>query len=155
MPRPDPKELHEFCRNVCLGDEDAMRFCDMWMTYCHAIDDLIDTMEDGRPTMTPETILEIFALAAHLYNSKFFIANQPRLYPVAIMITNAYADSVLWEKSPVLRRRRIADVLRCCGNEMFFLVALLCGGWQHMRKLSPLIRERSWQLQHDEHDQPD
>lgn len=158
MPQDNPeftgKGLHEFCAEVCRGDMSAMTFCDLWFNYCHGIDDLIDTMEDGRPTMKPEAILKLFGIAATLYNCPFYVRNQAALFMPVLTITNAYADSVAWEKSSVSRRRKIADVLRCCGNEMFFVVALIVGGWQHMRDLSPKIRERSWVLQHDENDNP-
>lgn len=146
--------IHAFAERVCLGNLEALQFCDLWFRYCHSIDDLIDTMEDGRPTMKPEAIIEIFAVAAGIYNCSFYIKNQPMLMPVVLLVTSAYADSVQFEKSPVNCHRKIGDVLRCCGNEMFFAVAMITGGWRHARGLSPAIREASWKLQHDENDNP-
>lgn len=148
------KGLEEFCAALCLNNSEAMAFCEMWFIFCHACDDLIDNMEDGRPTTPPENILSTFALAAVLYNSPFYVQHRNMLFPMVLSVTNAYADSVAWERSPIQRRRNIADVLRCCGNEMLFIVAMIIGGWKHARKVSPIIRERSWVLQHDENDQP-
>lgn len=143
--------LEEFCAEVCLGNKEAMEFCTLWFHYCHLIDDLVDSIE--RPEH--EKLLEAFALANALYTTKFYQQNQYQLHPMVMMITNAYADSVKWEKSSSKRRSTIADVLRCVGNEMFFTVAYVCGGWQHQRSVSSRIRERSWELQHDSNDQPD
>lgn len=139
---------------LCKGDQEAMAFNDMWYRYCHAIDDLIDTMEDGRPMMNAEQMLEIFALAAMLYNSPFFVRHRDVLFPIALQVTNSYSDSVAWEQSPINRRRIMADCLRTCGNEMFNMVALIKGGWKHLRDLSPKIRERDWLGQHTEDDKP-
>lgn len=146
--------LDELSKEVCKGDSDAMLFCGLWFGYCHAIDDLIDNMEDGRATTRPEEILKMLVTAAVIYNSNFYRRHQEQLFPMVISITNAYADSVAWERSPCKSHRVIADVLRCVGNEMFFMVALLCGGYDHMRTMSPKIRDRSWRLQHDDQDRP-
>jgi len=154
MENESNKSAHAFAQEVCRGDKNALVFCDLWYSYCHGIDDLIDTMEDGRPTMSPEQILAIFANAALLYNCPFYIANRSHLFPMVLSVTNAYADSVAWEKSSVNRRRVIADVLRTCGDEMFFIVAMIIGGWEHMRGLSARIREQDWLLQHDSNDNP-
>ena len=118
----------------------------MWFVYCHAIDDLIDDVT--RPT--PERLLEVFIQANALFTCAFYQAFAATLQPVVLLITNAYADSVAWEGAAVTARGAISDVIRCNGNEMFFIVAMLCGGWKHARSLSARIRERSWQLQHDE-----
>lgn len=151
---PNNAECHAFTQEICCGNKDAAMFCALWYNYCHGIDDIIDTKEDGRPTMSNEQILGIFANAALLYNCPFFIAHRSNLFPIALMVTNMYADSVLWEKSPINRRRIMADAMRTCGDEMLFMVALICGGWEKMRDISPRIRERDWELQHDENDQP-
>lgn len=150
----EEQQLERCYMEICKGDADAILFCSAWMTYCHQIDDIIDTMEDGRPTMEPQEILSTFANAALIYNNPFYIKNQKMLFPVALLITNAYCDVVNYEKSPKKHLRAIADVIRCNGNEMFFMVAMLCGGYNHMRKYSNIIREKSWMLQHDENGNP-
>lgn len=139
---------------VCLGNAAALQCCDIWFDYCHGIDDVFDTRVDGRPTMTNAQLMKIFWAAAMLYNCEFYVAHQKQLFPIVIMVTNAYADVVDWERAPEERRRKIADVLRCCGNEFFFAVAMIVGGLNHMRAVSPRIRETSWTLQHDENGDP-
>lgn len=136
-------------RELCRDDAEAMGFCDLWYHYVHSIDDLLDTAEDGRPRMNSEQILEVFIDAALLYNHSFFRKHRELLFPVVLMVTNMFADSVAWEQSPIKQRRTIANVLSTCGDEMYVLVAMICGGWKHARDIGPRIRERDFTTQHD------
>jgi hypothetical protein len=139
--------LHAFAVEVCKGDKSAEEFVDLWYRYCHAIDDIVDTMEDGRPTAAPNFIVGTFILAAALYNCAFYRRHADVLYGCVLVVTNMYMDSVEWERSPKSHRRNIANVLRCCGDEMFFLVAMIVGGWAHARSVSLRIREKDFLLQ--------
>jgi hypothetical protein len=152
--KPDMEEAIKWNKALCGGDDDAMQFNDLWYRYCHGIDDLIDTMEDGRPKMNADQILELFITAAFLYNCPFYRKHREYLFTTVMLVTNSFGDSVLWEKSPLSRRRIMADCLRTCGDEMYYMVALICGGWKHMRNVSPAIRERDWLGQHDMKDNP-
>lgn len=154
---PTPSESEEYKKvnhALCCGNRDAMMFCDLWYNYCHGIDDLIDTMQDGRPKLTKEQTISLFFQAALLYNTTFFVRHQATLFPIVLQITNTYSDSVAWENSPKKHLRVMGDVFRTCGNEMYFMVALICGGEAHMRKFSQFIKERDWLGQHDEHGNP-
>lgn len=153
---PEQKEgkwsgLSDEVKALCKGNGQAIHFCSLWFLYCHRIDDLID----NRTGVTNDEILEMLLCAAAIYNCDFYIANRQMLYPIVLMVTNQFADSVAWENDSVEHRRKMADVLRCCGNEMFFAVAMLVGGWGHVRIWSPKIRERDWLLQHDEKGNPE
>lgn len=145
----DAAEAVKWNMALCQGSRDAMNFCDMWYQYCHGIDDLIDTLEDGRPTMSKEQIISLFLKAAVFYNSRFFVEHRDLLFPIALQTTNTYADSVAWENSSKAHLRIMGDVFRTCGNEMYFMVALICGGEAHMRTMSQQIKERDWIGQHD------
>lgn len=134
---------------ICLGNQDAMFFNDIWYKYCHGIDDLIDTMEDGRPTLNKDEIISQFFNAAVLYSSRFFRENCDMLLPIVLQITNEYADSVAWEGSPKKHLRLMADAMRTCGNKMYQIVALICGGEMHMKTIGRKIQERDWLAQHD------
>jgi hypothetical protein len=133
---------------VTNGNPVAAEWLDKWWKYIHAIDDIID--EDRGP----ESLLEVLASAAELYSHPFWLANWFHLRPLVITITNAYADSVAWEKSPEASERAMADVLRLGGIEMYCIVAGLCGGYGHMRKLSPRIRQHTWAANHDQQGNP-
>jgi len=139
---------------LCKADQNAMVFCDLWHRYCHAIDDLIDTMEDGRPIMSRDQMIGTFLQAAVLYNCAFFVAHRNLLFPIVLDITNVYMMSVQWEKAPQAHLRKMGDVFRTCGNRMYSMVALICGGEEHMRVMSRKITERDYLSQHDSNDQP-
>ena len=150
----DAQEAIKWNYRLCNGDREAMVFNDAWYRYVHGIDDLIDTMQDGRPRMSREQILELFILAAEIYNCPFYVRHREKLHAVVILVTNDYANSVAWEKSPLPHRRVMGDVFRTCGDTMYDMVAALCGGWKHLRNTSPAIRERDWIGQHDDRGNP-
>lgn len=137
----DANAAHAFAVEVCNGDQEALVFCNLWYTWCHFLDDLIDTMEDGRPTMNKETMIQGFLNSVLLYSCPFYRKHSDVLMSCVITVTNSYADSVAWERSPIEHRRNIGNILRTCGNEMFYLIACITGGISHMRNLSPKIRE--------------
>ena len=146
----DAEEARKWNVQLCCGNQDAMLFCDLVVRYVHGIDDLVDTLRDGRPRMSKEQMVSLFLNAAVLYNSGFYRANQNLLFPIVIQVTNTYMDSVAWEHCPAKHLRAMADVFRICGDEMFIMVALICGGEAHMRRMSAAIKERDWLRQHDE-----
>lgn len=142
-------KAREWCVKVCCGNQEAMELCDIAYNYFHGIDDLIDTMQDGRPLMNKEEMISLFFKAALFYNHPFYKKNQAILFPIILQITNTYADSVAWEQSPKAHLRAMGDVFRTCGNEFYIMIALLCGGEKHMRSFSAAIKERDWLMQHD------
>lgn len=132
------------------GNPDALRFLFHWNIFCHGIDDLIDA-----PTRaTPGEVIDAFAQANILYTHPFYQAHAVKLQMVVMLVTNAYADSVFWEHEKRSGLSAMADVLRFAGNEMVFAVALICGGYQHMRRISMRVRENSWITHHDETGKP-
>lgn len=145
----DGAEARKWNIELCKGRKDAMAFCDLWYNYCHGIDDLIDTMQDGRPLMSKRQIISLFFKAAILYNSPFYMENQQLLFPIILETTNTYTMSVEWENSPKEHLRILADVWRTCGNRMYSMIALICGGEIHMIEISKRINERDYVLQHD------
>lgn len=143
------KELSDLHKTICCGNLEAEEFCDLWFKAAHGIDDIFDTREDGRPTMTSEAIMKVFATLMEMYNCTFYLKFQRLLHPTLFVIHNTYCDVLAFEKAPESEKRAIADVERCSGNRIYDVVAAICGGYDHMRKLSPVIRQRSWLLQHD------
>lgn len=152
-----PAELQEadgWNMELCKGNVEAMAFGNSWYAYVHAIDDLLDTMQDGRPTMSKDQMLSVFFGAAILYNCPFYIKNQKLLFPIILDITNTYKVSVAWENSPQKHLRAMADVMRSCGSRMHSMVALICGGELHMQEMSRRILERDYIGQHDAEGNP-
>lgn len=155
MSEPTNEQLaHAFAKELCCGNADAQKFCELFYQYAHGLDDLIDCKEDGRPTMSNEDIMRLFSTAMLMYNCPFALRHQSLLFPAIVVVHNMYADSVAWEKSPLKHRRVMADAMRTCGDEIFNLVAHICGGYRHMRNLSGRIREADWLRQHNEDGTP-
>lgn len=153
--KPEDAEVaREWNKKLCCGNEDAMRFCDLWYGYVHGIDDLVDCSKDGRPLMSKRQMISLFWHAALLYNNNFYRANQALLFPLVLDITNSYTTSVEWEKSPIKHRRQIADLLRMAGNRMYSMVALICGGEAHSQNINQVLHEKDWLGQHDKHGNP-
>lgn len=153
--KEDARDAGQWATELCKSNQAAMAFCGSWYSLCHAWDDLVDTMIDGRPTMSKDQMIsEIGVKSAILYNSPFYVANKELLFPIILDITSTWRVSVAWEKSSILHRRLIADVFRTCGNRLYYFVALLCGGEQHAQDMILKIHERDWLGQHDEHGRP-
>lgn len=150
----DAQDAREWNAELCCGSESAMSCNDLFYKYCHAIDDLIDTMRDGRPRMSKDEILSIYFNAALFYNSSFFVANREMLFPIILDITATYAVSVGWENSPRWYHRKMADVFRTTGNRFYYMVALLCGGEAHALRMIRRIHERDFLGQHDKEGNP-
>lgn len=142
------RQLEALLADIIGQGSDADKFTRAFGAWCHAIDDVVDV------GATPETIVKNFALGAAVFTSNFYRAHADQLYPVVVLIANAYADSVAWEKSGEDWKRRQADVLRNCGNDMLLAVVLICGGYDAMRQVSQLIRETSHFRHHDEQGNP-
>lgn len=129
---------------VCNGDREAMDWlAHHWSPYVHGIDDIIDG-----DRCKPEDVLDTFARAALLYAHPFYLKNLLALQRLVLVITNAYADSVAWEKSEVQWQRDWSDHNRHVGMEMVIAVAQICGGYQHARAISKEQRVICW---HDHH----
>lgn len=129
---------------LTCGNQPAAQFLFVWREYVHQIDDLIDGDTEGS-----EAILKAFMLAAFVYTDPFFVAHMAALRQIAINCTNAYADSVKWEKAEGWRGQW-ADHYRHFASEMVLAVASICGGYEHMRKISLTIREMGWNEHHNE-----
>lgn len=128
---------------VTCGNESASDFLRLWSLYVHGIDDVIDEPKG------PEATLETFMLAAFVYTHPFFLANVLSLRQIAVNCTNAYADTVMWERSNEAWRRSFSDHYRHFGAEMVIAVAAICGGYRHARSISPALREICWKEHHD------
>lgn len=134
----------EYVSQLCCGNKLAMQWLQLWATYAHEVDDIID---GDRPD--PQDILATFALAIELYSHPFYLQHLEALRQVMLNTTNLYADTVAWEKSPTPWQAQVADAMRCCGNEVTLAVALICGGYRHARRVSLQHRELCWRNQHE------
>lgn len=133
---------------VCCGRPEAMQWLRLWREYVHAIDDVEDE------ETTPEFRQRIYVLALELYTHPFFKAHEQRLKQVVLNCTNAYADTLAWERSGIGWQREFADHYRHFGAEMVIAVAQLCGGYDHGRGISLELRATCWLEHHDKEGKP-
>lgn len=138
--------LLDLYKEAANGDPDALVFILAFHGFAHRIDDFVD----GEAALGPEELIELLMLANSLYSTPFYLANAPRLSGVVAGIANTYLDSVAWEKDMVEWKRKVADTIRLCGNDMVTAVAFITGGFTHMRKLSLRLREFAWHSQHED-----
>lgn len=134
--------------HACLGNPAAMAWLRLWREYVHAIDDIEDE------ETTPEFRQRTFVLALELYTHPFFRQHEERLKQVVLNCTNAYADTLAWEKSPIEWQRQFADHYRHFGAEMVIAVAQICGGYDHARGFSLELRTVCWLEHHNKDGKP-
>lgn len=138
-----------FLKSYLEKDVDALLWVLAYTTYVHAIDDIID----GDNTES-EHILKTFELAAIIYSYPWYLQNRHTLYPLVIMASNTYMDSVKLEKSNELWKQRVADALRQTGNEVILACIQIVGGIEARREASLKLREISWRTHHNELGEP-
>jgi hypothetical protein len=127
---------------VCAVNESAAQFLCLWAQYCHAIDDVVDgDVKDA------EGIIRAFALAPIVLGHPFYLENISALRVVALLVANMYADSEdMKDGKPWMKN--FANVYRHAGNEMILAVALICGGYEHVRAVSFEQRATCYDTQH-------
>ena len=138
------KDIGSIYAEATSGSEAARQWLAAWHFYCHAIDDLVD----GDVVLNTESMLDLLIQANSLYSMPFYTEHGIRLAPMVAQVTSTYADSVAWEKSDIEWKARIADVIRCCGNDMVLQVAWILGGYPRMRAISLSLREAAYHSQH-------
>jgi hypothetical protein len=120
-----------------------------YYTYVHAIDDFID----GDRTDF-QHFLRIQELAAIVYSNVFYQRNIASLYPLVMMASNSYMDSVAMEHKSEDWKRKVADSLRQHANELIIRVIEIVGGYEARREASLALREISWKSHHDSDGKP-
>lgn len=133
--------------SFCAGNAEAADWLAQWQAYVHAIDDQVDGAVD--PAERTEQLLGTLAGASELYTHPFFLRHAAQLQLLIVLVTSAYADSVAFEQSSTNWKREWADHWRHVGAEVALAVAYLCGGYLHLRQMSPELRSRCHWKHHD------
>lgn len=136
-------------KRLCCGDAGAEQWATLWQLYVHRIDDLVDGELQG-----PEELLRTFALAPVLYTHPFFQAHFKELRALVLLCTNAYADSVAFERAPEDWKRQWADHYRHFAIEVVLAVGQICGGYEHVRTFSADARSVCHWGHHDPDGKP-
>ena len=128
-------------------DPDAMLWVLGYATYVHAIDDIIDNdVPDDQHRQ--QFILKTFEFAEAIYSNIFYLRHISMLRPLIKSTSQAYMDSVLWEKSPEDWKRKVADAARQQGNDILLAIIEIVGGIEKRHEASLLLREVSYKMHH-------
>jgi len=140
------QELNGIIANGVAGAEDFLR---LWGCYLRAVDDVCDEQK-----WEPENILRVLMMACQFYSHPFYVRHVAKLQMPVLIATNLWTDSVRWEKEPEPWKRQWADVLRHSGNEVILAVAMICGGWEGMRRISAPLMAMCYVYHADKHGVP-
>lgn len=138
--------VDDFLRHAANGNPAGAEFLALWHRLNHEVDDVVD---EGK--WDSDSILEVLMLACMVYSSAFYRQHAERLSAVVLVATNTWLDSCKWEKDPALWKRRFAEVMRHAGNDVVYTVAMITGGWEHLRKISAPTMAASYIHQKDKH----
>lgn len=150
-PKTDPRLPHkvkqdnyakgqELKEELCLGNKEAEEFCDLWYNYIHDIDDLVDGDETDH--------IKVPFQAALLYKSAFYCQHKELLFPIVLSVTAQYKLSTMWEEDESWPKQKMSDVLRMAGNQMYGMIALILGGYEHQNNMLAKIYLADWEGQH-------
>lgn len=145
-----------FLKKYLADNPDALCWVLLYITYAHAIDDIIDGDKDG--TRSKEFILKVFEYAAILYSHVFYQINIHLLYSLVVMASNTYMDSVILEFSTVTSdkpwKNSAQDYLRQSANELILMCIQIVGGIDKRREASLELRDISWRCHHTKGGKP-
>lgn len=128
----------ELRRKWLLGDDEAIAFLVMLMQTVEAWDDIVDRDHAHDPAQVNEAFLcALYGLPAN----PFFQRHHMQILPLIMVAINAWHDANLLAKRSDEKLKNIAFHLRNMGIEFYILCAFLIGGYEHMRAVSPEIRE--------------
>lgn len=130
----------ELKEELCLGNKEAEEFCDLWYNYIHYIDDVVDGDETDH--------IKVPFQAALLYKSAFYCQHKELLFPIVLSVTAQYKLSTMWEEDESWPKQKMSDVLRMAGNQMYGMIALRLGGYEHQNNMLAKIYLADWEGQH-------
>jgi len=134
----DPVDWPRIFADVCCGNQAASEFCFSFLALVHFVDDVIDG--ETAKWQTDQILRVNLELIRVLSFNPFWEANKNGLFPLVLMSVQQYADSLRWVKREDFRERATSDVLKSQYQDVFWHVAYLCGGYQHMDAISQKYR---------------
>lgn len=131
-------------REAACGDASAYLFLKAYYQVTEYYDDLVDLA-----IVDPLKWDKVPALLNRLYSMPFYVQYAQMLTIPCQLVAMQYTLSLEWEKSEVEWQRRWADTLRFAGMHMLSAVAYICGGSDHMLKITKQMSEVCWAHHHD------
>ena len=130
-----------FFAELTLGNAHAVALCRVLGSWFKLLDEQIGQMGAKAAGTSAEDIIRINLEAfATFAQNPFWQEHKKALLPLVIQAANAYADSLSWAKRENFRDRATAQILRTQYQEVFWHVAKLCGGYEHMVAMTQKYR---------------
>lgn len=116
----------------------AIEFINQLFTAVELWDDLIDKDVE----ISDDRVNNVFTMLMYcLPGNDWFIAHRFHYLPLIMQAINGFQDANNMALSKDIKLRNIAFHIRNLGIEIHIATALLIGGYDHMRNVSPEIRE--------------
>jgi hypothetical protein len=133
---------YEFISNVLMGNQDAIRMANELFFVYQIWDDFIDKDKD----IAAETFNRMmWTVLVDLPLNPFYIAHFSHLAPIIRSGIIDWFDSNIIEAETDEQKRenllKISFIIRCNAGSLLSHMALLIGGYDWMRKVSPQVRE--------------
>lgn len=130
--------------DICKGDRQAEDFCHAFLAWVHHIDDAVDK---DKPLGSTEQIVRLnLTLAMVFAFNPFWLAHKDSLMPLVIQGAQAYIDSLEWALRSEQRDREASDILKSQYAEVFWHVAFLCGGFDHLSLVTKQYRRFNYDI---------
>lgn len=117
--------------SITNGHREANWTLETWSNYLRCVDDIVD-----KGQWAPARLVLAFALGCRFYTTDFYRRNISMLQAPVLTATSFWETSSLWEKSPLLWKRRWADVLRHGDIGLLTMMAMICRGWADAQEIS-------------------
>ena len=136
-------------RYIACNNEEAIAFLVLWNDLLESADDVVDE------NTTTEFKISTYELFNRVYSHPYYLKHLREFTLLVSLINNAYADSEEAMKSNLPWKKELGDVLRHSSGEMIRAVALLEGGWQHLRSMSMKFWEACYYQHHSAEGKPE
>ena len=130
------KNLESLIVKTANGNTEAQKFLELWYSYAHQFDDLIDERFSVVDLINANNEL------ARLLTTEFFESHKFLLLPQLYLAAEAYQASETTQKDTF-----VGTYLSHEGNNMLRTVALITGGWRLLAEVSEEIRRITY-LEH-------
>ncbi|CAB5220285.1 hypothetical protein UFOVP235_28 [uncultured Caudovirales phage] len=124
-------ETKRYFAVIANGDIHAFEF--MWITwsFSHCFDDLVD----GDVSVSTEVAARAFIRYVQMLSfNPFYLKHKENLFPFIVMAINRWCDGDDWKNSDDPDKRAVSNIIACGDVDLYFHVAFLTGGWDHLRK---------------------
>lgn len=133
-----PLPWEKIFSDVCAGNKSALEFCRHFVAWCHLLDDVAD----GELKATLEQFIWLNVRMIEIFSGNvFWRKHKETLMPVIIASVRAWLDSEQLKKRPMIGQQIAAEVIKSQYQDVIWMVAYLCGGWEHQAKMTAKWRD--------------